>query len=62
MGQTGVWQISSLGFVGAGGLGVTLFWDISVYEFERVTMAIILLILLITAIDRFCLYLRKKII
>lgn len=39
MGQTGVWSISCLGFVGAGGLGVTLFWDISMYKFERAATA-----------------------
>ena len=55
-------QATILGFVGAGGLGVTLFWDISVYEFERATTSVILMIIMITAIDRFCLFLRKKII
>jgi len=55
-------QATILGFVGAGGLGVTLFWDISVYEFERATTSVILMIIMITIIDRLCLYLRKKII
>jgi phosphonate transport system permease protein len=55
-------QATILGFVGAGGLGYTLLFAISTYEFEKATTAIILLILLITAIDRFCLFLRKKII
>jgi len=55
-------QATILGFVGAGGLGVTLFWDISVYEFERATTSVLLMIIMITLIDRFCLYLRKKII
>jgi phosphonate transport system permease protein len=55
-------QATILGFVGAGGLGYTLLFAISTYEFEKATTAIIILILLITAIDRFCLYLRKKII
>ena len=55
-------QATILGFVGAGGLGVTLFWDISVYEFERATTSVLLMIIMITFIDRFCLYLRKKII
>ena len=51
-----------LGFVGAGGLGQKLLWDISVYEFEKATTSIVLMILMISAIDRFCLYLRSKII
>ena len=51
-----------LGLVGAGGLGYTLLFAISTYEFEKATTAILILILLITAIDRFCLFLRKKII
>ena len=55
-------QATILGFVGAGGLGYTLLFAISTYEFEKATTAIIILILLITAIDRFCLILRKKII
>ena len=55
-------QATILGFVGAGGLGVTLFWDISMYEFEKATTSVILMILMITIIDRLCLYLRKKII
>jgi phosphonate transport system permease protein len=55
-------QATILGFVGAGGLGVTLFWDISVYEFERATTSVLLMIIMITFIDRLCLYLRKKII
>ncbi len=55
-------QATILGFVGAGGLGYTLLFAISTYEFEKATTAILILILLITAIDRFCLFLRKKII
>ncbi len=51
-----------LGFVGAGGLGYVLFDAIRLYQFERATTAIILMILLITAIDWFCHFLRKKII
>ena len=42
--------------------GYTLLFAISTYEFEKATTAIILLILLITAIDQFYLFLRKKII
>lgn len=55
-------QATILGFVGAGGLGYTLLFAISTYEFEKATTAIILLILLITAIDQFCLFLRKRIL
>ena len=44
------------------GLGQQLIWDINVYEFEKATTSVILIILLITAIDRLCLYLRKKIL
>ena len=55
-------QATILGFVGAGGLGQQLIWDINVYEFEKATTSVILIILLITAIDRLCLYLRKKIL
>lgn len=45
----------------AGDLGYTVLFAISTYQFEKATTAIILLILLITAIDRFCLVLRKKV-
>ena len=55
-------QATILGVVGAGGLGTSLFWSFSTYEFDKATTAIILLILLITTIDQFCLYLRTKII
>lgn len=55
-------QATILGFVGAGGLGYTLLFAINTYEFEKATTAIILLVILITAIDRFCLFLRQKII
>ena len=55
-------QATILGFVGAGGLGQQLIWDINVYEFEKATTSVLLIILLITVIDRLCLYLRKKIL
>lgn len=55
-------QAAVLGFVGGGGLGYSLFYAISSYEFERATAAIILMIALIIVIDRFCLFLRRKII
>jgi phosphonate transport system permease protein len=51
-----------LGFVGAGGVGYTLFFNISTYYFEKAMMAMIVLIAMILIIDRICLYLRKKII
>jgi phosphonate transport system permease protein len=51
-----------LGFVGAGGVGYALFFNLSTYYFEKAMMAMIVLIFLIVAIDRFCLYLRQKII
>jgi phosphonate transport system permease protein len=51
-----------LGFVGAGGVGYALFFNLSTYYFEKAMMAMIVLIFLIVAIDRFCLFLRQKII
>lgn len=51
-----------LGFVGAGGIGYTLFFDISAYYFEKATMAMIILIAMIVIIDRICLDLRKRVI
>jgi phosphonate transport system permease protein len=51
-----------LGFVGAGGVGYTLFFNISSYFFEKAMMAMIVLIAMIVIIDRICLYLRKKVI
>jgi phosphonate transport system permease protein len=55
-------QATILGFVGAGGVGYTLFVSLSMYEFEKATMTIITMIVLITAIDRFCWFLRRRII
>lgn len=51
-----------LGFVGAGGVGYTLFFNISTYYFEKATMAMIVLIVMIVVIDRICLWLRSKIL
>jgi len=51
-----------LGFVGAGGVGYTLFFNISTYYFEKAMMAMIVLVVMIVIIDRLCLYLRSKII
>lgn len=50
-----------LGFVGAGGVGYTLFFNISTYYFEKATMAMIVLIAMIVVIDRICLWLRSRI-
>lgn len=55
-------QAVVLGFVGAGGVGYSLFFNISTYYFEKAMMAMIVLVLMIVIIDRFCLYLRQKII
>jgi len=55
-------QATILGFVGAGGIGYTLFVSLSVYEFEKATAQILVLVLLITVIDRFCWFLRHKVI
>lgn len=55
-------QATILGFVGAGGIGYTLFVSLMMYEFEQATAQIIVMVLLITAIDRFCWFLRRRII
>ena len=55
-------QAAILGFVGAGGIGYTLFVSLSMYEFEQATFQILVMVLLITAIDRFCWFLRRRII
>jgi len=55
-------QAVVLGFVGAGGIGYALFFNISTYYFEKATMAMIVLIAMIVAIDRICLALRRRII
>lgn len=51
-----------LGFVGAGGVGYTLFFNLSAYYYEKAMMAMIILIGMIVVIDRICLYLRKKVL
>ncbi len=53
-------QAVVLGFVGAGGVGYALFFNLSTYYFEKAMMAMIVLIVMIVAIDRFCLFLRSK--
>ena len=55
-------QATILGFVGAGGIGYTLFVSLMMYEFEQATAQIIVMVLLIAAIDRFCWFLRRRII
>ncbi len=53
-------QATVVGFVGAGGLGYTLFTSINAYRFEQATAALILMVLIIVVIDRFCLFLRRR--
>ncbi len=55
-------QAVVLGFVGAGGVGYALFFNLSTYYFEKAMMAMVVLIALIVVIDRFCLFLRRKIL
>jgi len=55
-------QAVVLGFVGAGGIGYSLFFNISSYYFEKAMMAMLILIVMIVIIDRFCLFLRQKVI
>lgn len=55
-------QAVVLGFVGAGGVGYALFFNLSTYYFEKAMMAMIVLIVMIVLLDRFCLFLRKKVI
>jgi phosphonate transport system permease protein len=50
-----------LGFVGAGGLGYTLLHAIGAYQYPRAAMAIIVLVAMITLIDRLSLWLRRRI-
>jgi len=55
-------QAVVLGFVGAGGVGYALFFNLSTYYFEKAMMAMIVLIVMIVLLDRLCLYLRKKVV
>ncbi len=43
-------------------LDMLYFFNISTYYFEKAMMAMIVLILMIVIIDRFCLFLRQRII
>ena len=53
-------QAAILGFVGAGGIGYTLFTSISMYHFEEATTAILVMVLMITAVDRLSWFLRRR--
>jgi phosphonate transport system permease protein len=53
-------QATILGFVGAGGIGYTLFTAISNYEFEKATTAILVMVVLITIVDRLSWWLRRR--
>lgn len=55
-------QAVVLGFVGAGGVGYALFFNLSTYYFEKAMMAMIVLVVMIVLLDRLCLYLRKKVV
>lgn len=54
-------QAVVLGFVGAGGIGYTLLFNLNSYYFEKAVMALLVLIVMIAAIDRFCLWMRARI-
>lgn len=54
-------QAVVLGFVGAGGIGYTLLFNLNTYYFDKAVMALLVLIVLIAAIDRLCLWLRSRI-
>ncbi len=53
-------QATILGFVGAGGIGYTLFTAISNYEFEKATTAILVMVVLITIVDRLSWWFRRR--
>lgn len=55
-------QATILGFVGAGGIGYTLFMSISLYNYEEVTTCVLVMIAMIMAIDRICWALRRRLI
>ena len=54
-------QAVVLGFVGAGGVGYALLFNLNSYYFDKALMALLVLIVLIIAIDRICLWLRSRI-
>jgi phosphonate transport system permease protein len=54
-------QAAVLGFVGAGGIGYTLLFNLNTYYFDKAVTALLVLIVLITAIDRLCLWMRARI-
>ncbi|HEV2574496.1 MAG TPA: phosphonate ABC transporter, permease protein PhnE [Beijerinckiaceae bacterium] len=51
-----------LGFVGGGGLGYNLLQAIGSYQYRKAAVAIILLVGIISVIDRASLYLRRRIV
>jgi phosphonate transport system permease protein len=53
---------SILGFVGAGGLGFYLFLYLQSFEFDKVAMALLVLLGLVIAFDRLSLEVRRKIV
>jgi len=54
-------QAVVLGFVGAGGIGYALLFNLNAYYFDKVVVALLVLIALIAAIDRLCLLMRARI-
>jgi phosphonate transport system permease protein len=53
-------QATILGFVGAGGIGYTLFSAISTYQFEKAMTAILVMVVLVTLVDRLSWSLRRR--
>lgn len=53
-------QAIVLGFVGAGGVGYALLFNLNSYYFDKAVTALIVLVVMIVAIDRFCLWLRSR--
>lgn len=54
-------QAVVLGFVGAGGIGYTLLFNLNSYYFGKALVALFVLIAIIAAIDRLCLWMRARI-
>ena len=52
----------ALGIVGAGGLGIELFTQMRRFQYQRVSAILVIIILLVSAVDRLSAYLRKGII
>ena len=51
-----------LGLVGAGGIGMELITSMRLFKNQEVLTILIIMILMVTAIDRFSAYIRKKIV